>query len=178
MAGSNCTQCGAELSVEAVAAGREVCPQCKPLRILKHPISPEERTAFLANNPIERAGVQRENDSVKLTTADRLEGFQILRTIEIVGAECVAGKGPWTEFLAGLSDLIDGRSKELQGVLRDSREICLSDLRSTARTIGANAVIGVRLTYEEVGGKDCSILMVVATGTAVVVKPDDSRPHE
>jgi len=55
-------------------------------------------------------------------------------------------------------------------VLRDSRRVCLTELRREALIAGANAVIGVDLDYSEISGDDKSMLFLVASGTAVVVE--------
>ena len=48
---------------------------------------------------------------------------------------------------------------------------CLTELRREALLVGANAVIGMNLAYNEISGDDKSMLFVVASGTAVVVEP-------
>ena len=48
------------------------------------------------------------------------------------------------------------------------RQIALSELEDEARKLGANAVVGVDLDYEVIGEQG-SMLMVSASGTAVVL---------
>ena len=54
-------------------------------------------------------------------------------------------------------------------LLRDGRDNAVADMVEEARQLGANAVIGVDLDYETVG-KDGSMLMVSASGTAVRIE--------
>ena len=54
-------------------------------------------------------------------------------------------------------------------VLREAKETALREMQDNARAMGANAVIGVDLDYETVGGSG-SMLMVTACGTAVTVE--------
>ena len=49
------------------------------------------------------------------------------------------------------------------------KDIALREMQEHARALGANAVIGVDLDYETVGGSG-SMLMVTACGTAVTVE--------
>ena len=51
----------------------------------------------------------------------------------------------------------------------NARETALRVLEQRAREMGANAVVGVDIDYE-VLGSDNGMLMVTASGTAVVVK--------
>lgn len=53
--------------------------------------------------------------------------------------------------------------------MREAKETALREMQDQARALGANAVIGVDLDYETVGGSG-SMLMVTAAGTAVTVE--------
>ena len=52
--------------------------------------------------------------------------------------------------------------------VREARLIAISEMEQEAEQLGANAVIGVDLDYETVGG-NASMLMVSASGTAVIL---------
>jgi hypothetical protein len=54
-------------------------------------------------------------------------------------------------------------------VLREAKDTALKEMSEQARQMGANAVIGVDLDYETVGGSG-SMLMVTASGTAVFLE--------
>ena len=62
-----------------------------------------------------------------------------------------------------------GRSGAYEEVLRQAKETAIKEMEEQAARLGANAVIGVDLDYETVGGSG-SMLMVTATGTAVVIE--------
>ena len=53
-------------------------------------------------------------------------------------------------------------------MLREGKETALAELSKAAQDAGGNAVVGVKLDYEAVGASG-SMLMVVASGTAVVI---------
>lgn len=74
------------------------------------------------------------------------------------------------DIFAGVRDVVGGRSETTQNVLRDSRKTVLKELRKEAYAIGANAVVGVDLSYSEFSGGGKSMLFVVASGTAIVAK--------
>jgi uncharacterized protein YbjQ (UPF0145 family) len=52
--------------------------------------------------------------------------------------------------------------------LQRAKDLAISEMTERARDTGANAVIGIDLDYETVG-QNGSMLMVTASGTAVVV---------
>ncbi len=105
-----------------------------------------------------------------LTTESTLSDYKILERKEIITAECVFGMNLFRDFFAGIRDIFGGRSSASQKVLRDSRRVCLTELRREALIVGANAVIGVDLDYSEISGDGKSMLFLVASGTAIVVE--------
>lgn len=113
-----------------------------------------------------------------LTTETYPAGLEIKRRIEIVTAECAFGMNVFRDFFAGMTDFFGGRSQATQNVLRDARRRVLQELRHEAFESGANAVIGVTLNYSEISGKDKSMLLVVACGTAVEVAEQNEPPRK
>ena len=73
------------------------------------------------------------------------------------------------DFTAGLSNFFGGRSGTYEEELMNARETALRELEQRARDMGANAVVGIDVDYE-VLGSDNGMLMVTASGTAVVVE--------
>lgn len=104
-----------------------------------------------------------------LTTAPSLDGYKVVETLDIVTAECAFGMNIFRDFFAGITDVVGGRSNATQKVLRDTRKVCLNELRKEAAMIGADAVIAVKLDYSEFSGKGKSMLFLVASGTAVKI---------
>ena len=105
-----------------------------------------------------------------VTTETTLSGYEVAERIDIVTAECVFGMNIFRDMFAGIRDIIGGRSKASQKVLRDARHTCLTELRREALMVGANAVIAVDLDYSEISGDGKSMLLVVITGTACRVE--------
>ncbi|PKM89039.1 MAG: hypothetical protein CVU87_06260 [Firmicutes bacterium HGW-Firmicutes-12] len=73
------------------------------------------------------------------------------------------------DFAAGLTNFFGGRSGSYEGELIQARENALRELEKRAVDVGGNAVIGVDIDYE-VLGQGGNMLMVTASGTAVVVQ--------
>ncbi|XDA96643.1 heavy metal-binding domain-containing protein [Sulfitobacter sp. LCG007] len=102
-----------------------------------------------------------------ITTTPSIEGQSITEYKGIVVGEAIMGANVVRDFFASITDVVGGRSGAYEGKLQDARETALSELEERARKLGANAVVGVDLDYEVIGD---SMLMVSASGTAVVVK--------
>ncbi|MCI5507982.1 MAG: heavy metal-binding domain-containing protein [Alloprevotella sp.] len=103
-----------------------------------------------------------------LSTTPTLEGNPIRQYLGVVTAESIVGANFVKDFMANVRDFFGGRSGAYEGVLIEAREIVLKELEERASRMGANAVVGISFDYEAVGGSG-SMLMVVASGTAVVV---------
>ena len=70
-----------------------------------------------------------------------------------------------------MRDVVGGRSASYERELSKAREIALAELEDWAEELGANAVVGVDLDYESFG-QTGGMMMVSATGTAVVIEKD------
>lgn len=110
-------------------------------------------------------------ESVILTTSPFLASREIESEVEIVTAECVFGMHIFKDLAAALSDAFGGRSKTTQNELRVARKTCLDELRGEAAALGADAVIAVDLDYSEISGQGKAMLLLVASGTAVNLRP-------
>jgi uncharacterized protein YbjQ (UPF0145 family) len=64
---------------------------------------------------------------------------------------------------------VGGRSGTYEKELQRARDIALEELQQRAHDLGANAVVGIDIDYE-VLGKENGMLMVSASGTAVIVE--------
>lgn len=103
-----------------------------------------------------------------LTTTPTIEGQPIRQYIGIVTAEAIIGANIIKDIFAGLRDIVGGRSGTYERVIEEARLNALRELEEKAAQMGANAVVGIDLDFETVGANG-SMLMVVATGTAVKI---------
>jgi uncharacterized protein YbjQ (UPF0145 family) len=101
-----------------------------------------------------------------ITTTNTLEGKKIESYLGIVVGEAVMGANIFKDIFATIRDIVGGRSGAYEDELTKARKIGFMELEQEARSIGANAVIGVDIDYEVVG-KGGSMLMVSISGTAV-----------
>lgn len=104
-----------------------------------------------------------------VTTSDSVEGKRITAYHGIVSGETIFGANVFRDFFAGIRDIVGGRSGSYEKVLLDGKEHAIEDMKARAEEMGANAVIGCDLDYEAIG-KESSMLMVVASGTAVTIE--------
>ena len=102
-------------------------------------------------------------------TTPTIEGKRITRYIGLVSGEAILGANIFKDFFAGIRDIVGGRSAAYEEELRKAKDIAIQEMTHQAQSMGGNAVIGVDLDYETIGTNG-SMLMVSASGTAVVVE--------
>ena len=104
-----------------------------------------------------------------LTTTNTVEGKRVVHYYGVVSGETIIGANIFRDFFASIRDIVGGRSSSYEQVLREAKATALKELQDEAAALGANAVIGIDLDYETVGGNG-SMLMVTASGTAVYLE--------
>ncbi len=106
---------------------------------------------------------------MQVTTTPSIEGRRITKYCGIVAGEAILGANVFKDVFAGIRDLVGGRSATYERELQRARDIALAEMQAKAAEMGANVVVGVDLDYE-VLGQGNGMLMVSASGTAVVVE--------
>lgn len=104
-----------------------------------------------------------------ITTTPTIDGHQITEYKGLVFGEVVSGANFIRDFFASITDVIGGRSGTYESKLNSARQEALAELEKEAKRVGANAVVGVSMEYQSMGG-DKGMFIVVATGTAVVIR--------
>ena len=101
-----------------------------------------------------------------VTTTPSIEGGRVTEYLGLVTGEVILGANVVRDFFASVRDVVGGRSGSYEKVLRHARDAAVEGMVDEARARGADAVLAVDLDYEVVG-KEGSMLMVSASGTAV-----------
>jgi uncharacterized protein YbjQ (UPF0145 family) len=109
----------------------------------------------------------RSEDGMLVSTTDRVEGRKIARYLGLVSGDAVMGTNMFRDMFAGLRDIVGGRSGAYEKELKRAKQIAVEEMVEEARELGADAIVGVDLDYEHLGGGNRSMLMVSANGTAV-----------
>lgn len=99
-----------------------------------------------------------------VSTTQSIDGKKVTAYLGVVSGETILGANIFRDFLASIRDIVGGRAGAYETVLRDARQSAIAEMTAQAATLGADAVLGVDLDYETVGG---GMLMVSASGTAV-----------
>ncbi|MFO1072717.1 MAG: heavy metal-binding domain-containing protein [Geminicoccaceae bacterium] len=101
-----------------------------------------------------------------VTTTPDIQGRAITGYLGLVTGESILGANAVRDFFASVRDVVGGRSGSYEKVLKSARESSIEEMVEEAQALGADAVVGIDLDYEVIG-KEGSMLMVTACGTAV-----------
>lgn len=101
-----------------------------------------------------------------LTTTPSVEGRTIAEYKGVVFGEVISGVNFLRDFAASIRNIVGGRSGSYEEELIKARNQAMEEMSSRARSLGADAVVGIDIDYE-VLGEGGGMLMVTASGTAV-----------
>ncbi len=107
---------------------------------------------------------------VQLFTTPILDGIRITEYRGLVTARNVRALNIVRDFFTGFRDLFGGRSGSYQDVMDDMQDEAVEEIRTRAAALGANAIVGFSLDFDNIGSKNKSLLMAFAKGTAAIVE--------
>ncbi len=101
------------------------------------------------------------------STTMEIPGRHVLESKGVVFGEAILGANIFRDLLAGVRDIVGGRSGVYESKLREGRNVALGEMLQEAKSMGAEAVIGMDVKYESIGQ---TMLMVCVSGTAVTLR--------
>lgn len=102
-----------------------------------------------------------------LTSANTLTSKKIIKYRGFVTGESLIGSNIYKDLFSGVRDIVGGRTSKYDEELQKAREDALEILVRKAEDLGANAVIGLKISYDNLGGTMGNTILVTAYGTAI-----------
>jgi uncharacterized protein YbjQ (UPF0145 family) len=110
----------------------------------------------------------RHRSAMLVVSTDEIPGHRVVRVLGLVRGNTVRARFFGRDIIAGLRAIVGGEITEYTEMLSQSREQALDRMLESALRLGANAVVGTRITTSSVMQGAAEILVY---GTAVVVEP-------
>jgi len=107
----------------------------------------------------------------RIFTTPVIEGYRIVEYKGLVTARNARAVNIVRDFFTSFRDIFGGRSGSYESVMTDMENEVLAIVATQAQTVGANAIIGFRIDFENIGSKRKSLIMAYGAGTAVVIEP-------
>jgi len=109
-------------------------------------------------------------NDIQIFTTPILDGIKIKEYKGIVISRNVRAINIVRDIFTTFRDIFGGRSGSYQEVMRAMQDDVITEIKEEARKLGANAIVGFALDYDNIGSKRKSLLMASAKGTAVVIE--------
>lgn len=105
-----------------------------------------------------------------LTSTNTLENNEITEYHGIVSGESLIGANVYKDLFSGVRDVVGGRTTSYNEEVKEARKECIEIMENKAKDKGANAIIGIKISYNNLGGTMGNTILVTAYGTAVTYK--------
>lgn len=102
-----------------------------------------------------------------VSTTETIPGQEIIGILGITRGNVIRAKHIGTDIIAGFRQVVGGELSEYTKMLAEAREQAYDRMVAHAKTIGADAIVGMRFTTSTVMANSAEIL---AFGTAVQLK--------
>ena len=104
---------------------------------------------------------------ILLTSGYNFEGYRITEYFGFCSGECALGTGFLSSLGAGIADILGSNSTAYKEKLAKAKSMAISELEKSARSLGANAIIGLDADYTTFTS---DIMGVIVSGTAVMIE--------
>ena len=102
-----------------------------------------------------------------LTSSNTLGSKEIIEYKGLVTGESLIGANIYKDLFSGVRDVVVGRTTQYEEELQKARNIALESMEKKAESLGANAIVGLKLSYDNLGGTMGNTILVTVYGTAV-----------
>jgi uncharacterized protein YbjQ (UPF0145 family) len=102
-----------------------------------------------------------------LTSSNTLESKEIIEYKGLVTGESLIGANIYKDLFSGVRDVVVGTTTQYEEELQKARNIALESMEKKAESLGANAIVGLKLSYDNLGGTMGNTILVTVYGTAV-----------
>lgn len=105
---------------------------------------------------------------IMITTTEQIVGYRITEVMGLVRGNTIRARHIGADIRALMRNLVGGEIRDYTKLMAESREQALDRMADQAMQMGANAVIGTRITTSMLMGGAAEL---VAYGTAVQIEP-------
>ena len=102
-----------------------------------------------------------------LSTADNIEGREIVETIGLVRGNAARARGIGYDITAGFRNLFGGAVPEYSRLMTETRDEATERMIASAEQAGADAIVAVRYTTSMIAS---GVSEILAFGTAVKLR--------
>lgn len=110
-----------------------------------------------------------------ITSTNTIEGVKISKYYGVINNNVVVGTNLFSDIGASFLDIFGGNSSSYQKKLSKIYDTSVQNLKVKARDLGANAILGLSIDFDEISGGNKSMFMISASGTAVLINHSEIK---
>ncbi|WP_295616456.1 YbjQ family protein [uncultured Methanobrevibacter sp.] len=105
-----------------------------------------------------------------LSSTSTLDNKTIIKYHGLVHGESLIGSNIYKDLFSGVRDVVAGRTSTYEEDLDGARNEAIEAIEAKAKEYGANGIIGLKISYNNLGGTMGNTILVSVYGTAVTYK--------
>ena len=105
-----------------------------------------------------------------LSSTSTLENKTRVKYHGLVNGESLIGSNIYKDLFSGVRDVVEGRTTAYAEELDNARNEAIKTMEEKAKSLGANGIIGLKISYNNLGGTMGNTILVTVYGTAVSYK--------
>ncbi|MFB0557957.1 MAG: heavy metal-binding domain-containing protein [Candidatus Bathyarchaeia archaeon] len=117
------------------------------------------------------AAVSKEAAGFIMVTTPTIQGYRIKKVLGVVTGLTPRTRGFLGQFVGGIQSMFGGEITAFTSELEKARMEAIERVKAKAMAIGANAILGLDLETSDMGFQT-PVVVISATGTAVIVEPE------
>lgn len=114
--------------------------------------------------------MSQQTEQMYISTTSEIMGAEILQHLGLVYGATVRARGIGGDCMAGCQSTCGGEVSAYTEMAIESRNEAVNRMLNEARTLGANAVIGIKFDSDNMGSQGSSANGTIVYGTAVRIK--------
>lgn len=119
------------------------------------------------------AAVSPEVTGFIMATTPTIQGYRIKKVFGVVTGLTPRTRGVLGQFVGGIQSMFGGEVTAFTTELEKARVEAMGRVKTKAMNLGANAIVGLDLETSDIG-LQVPIVVISATGTAVIVEPEET----
>lgn len=104
-----------------------------------------------------------------LVTSDNIPGMKITKTLGLVRGNTIRARHIGRDIMAAMRNVVGGEIVDYTKLMGEAREQALDRMVAEAENLGANAIVAIRFTTEELMKAAAELLVY---GTAVMAEEE------
>ena len=102
-----------------------------------------------------------------LSSTSTLDNKTIIKYHGLVHGEALIGSNIYKDLFSGVRDVVEGRTTAYAEELDTARNEAIKAMEAKAKELGANGIVGLKISYNNLGGTMGNTILVTAYGTAI-----------